>query len=117
MVGEQAIDLIAGRTYRFRFVHIQPDWRVHFTLLDERGISQWLPVAKDGAELSPALRRMAPARLLAGPGETADFEFTPAAPGTLRLEITTWGTGWHLLQELRVRPAASGYVPGSTREN
>ena len=111
------IDLMAGRTYRFRFVHIQPDWRVHFTLLDERGISQWLPVAKDGAELSPALRRMAPARLLAGPGETADFEFTPAAPGTLRLEITTWGTGWHLLQELRVRPAASGYVPGSTREN
>ena len=111
------IDLMAGRTYRFRFVHIQPDWRVHFTLLDERGITQWLPVAKDGADLSPALRRMAQARFLAGPGETADFEFTPAAPGTLRLEITTWGTGWHLLQEMRVHPAANGYVPGSTREN
>ena len=111
------IDLVAGRTYRFRFIHIQPDWRVHITLFDDRGITQWLPVAKDGADLSPARRRMTPARLLAGPGETADFEFTPSAPGPLRLEITTWGTGWHLLQNLRVRPGATGYVPGSTREN
>ncbi len=47
----------------------------------------------------------------------ADFEFTPQQPGSLRLELTTWGTGWHLPQELRVRPAATGYVPGATREN
>ena len=111
------IDLVAGRTYRFRFIQIQPDWRVHFTLFDARGIAQWLPVAKDGADLPPALRRVSTARLLAGPGETADFEFTPSAPGTLRLEISTWGSGWHVLQELRVRPGATGYVPGSTREN
>ena len=111
------IDLVAGRTYRFRFIQIQPDWRVHFTLFDDRGIAQWLPVAKDGADLPPALRRVSTARLLAGPGETADFEFRPSAAGTLRLEISTWGSGWHVLQELRVRPGATGYVPGSTREN
>ena len=111
------IDLVAGRTYRMRFVQIHPDWRVHFTLLDGRGLAEWLPVAKDGADLPPSLRRSGPSRWLAGPGETADFEFTPQRPGSVRLELTTWGTGWHLPQELRVRPAATGYVPGATREN
>ncbi len=111
------IELVAGRTYRLRFVHIQPDWRVNFTLLDDQGLVRWRPIAKDGADLAPALRRTAPARWLAGPGETADFEFTPAGPGVYRLELTTWGTGWHLPQEFRVRAARPGYVPGSTREN
>ena len=97
------IEMKAGRTYRLRIIHIQPDWRAHFTLLDHRGILEWRPVAKDGADLPESQRKLVPARLLAGPGETADFEFTPDAPGDVRLEITTHGTGWHLLQEIRVR--------------
>lgn len=96
------IEMKAGRTYRLRIIHIQPDWRVHFTLLDHRGLLQWRPVAKDGADLPEAQRVPLPARMLAGPGETADYEFTPTEPGEVRLEITSYGTGWHLLQLIRV---------------
>jgi hypothetical protein len=39
-----------------------------------------------------------------GPGETADFEFTPVAPGMLRLEFATMLAGWRLSVPLRVEP-------------
>lgn len=104
--GEQdpdPIDMRVGRTYRLRLIHIHPDWRAHFTLLNQRGFAEWRPVAKDGADLPTTQQTIVPARLLAGPGETADFEFTPSEPGPMRLEITSHGTGWHLLQKIRVR--------------
>jgi FtsP/CotA-like multicopper oxidase with cupredoxin domain len=91
----EELELQAGTTYRLRLIHIQPDWRVHFSMIGERGLAEWRPVAKDGADLPMSRRVNVPARLLAGPGETADFEFTPTA-GRYRMEITTWGTGWHL---------------------
>lgn len=97
------IEMRVGRTYRLRLIHIQPDWRAHFTLLDQHGFAEWRPVAKDGADLPATQRTPVPARLLAGPGETADFEFTPREAGPMRLEITSHGTGWHLLQKIRVR--------------
>ena len=97
------VEMKAGRTYRLRLIHIQPDWRVHFTLLDHRGLLEWRPVAKDGADLPQSQRAPAPARLLAGPGETADFEFTPREPGLVRFEISSHGTGWLLVQAIRVR--------------
>lgn len=97
------LEMQVGRTYRLRIIHIQPDWRAHFTLMNHRGLLEWRPVAKDGAELPAVQRVLVPARVLAGPGETADFEFTPKEPGEARLEITSHGTGWHLLQEIRVR--------------
>ena len=43
------IEMRVGRTYRLRLIHIQPDWRAHFTLLDQHGFAEWRPVAKDGA--------------------------------------------------------------------
>ncbi|HEX6644586.1 MAG TPA: multicopper oxidase domain-containing protein [Gemmatimonadales bacterium] len=98
------LELEAGRTYRIRLVHIQPDWRANFRIFDGRGgITEWVPVAKDGAELPAAERVAVPAALQAGPGETADFAFTPREPGRYRLEVTTPSTGWHVLQELHVR--------------
>jgi hypothetical protein len=60
-------------------------------------------VAKDGADLPPAQRRLQPSHLITGTGETADFEFTPTAPGNLRLEIKTQLPGWIIPIELRAR--------------
>ena len=99
---EPQLDLEAGVTYRLRLIQIQPDWRVHFSLLGGPGLAEWRPVAKDGAELPASRRVMTPARLLAGPGETADFEFTPTR-GKYRLEIATYGVGWHLPVEIEAR--------------
>ena len=97
------MDLVAGRTYRLRLININPDWRVIFSLMSDSGFVNWQPVAKDGADLPPAQRRERPAWFLTGPGETGDFEFSPASPGKLRLEVKTQLAGWIIPLELRVR--------------
>ena len=97
------LDLKVGRTYRFRLININPDWRVIFSLTSEVALQQWRPVAKDGADLPASQRRLRPSWLLTGPGETADFEFTPRAPGDLRLEVKTLLPGWIVPVEVRVR--------------
>ena len=86
--------LDAGKTYRLRLININPDWRVIFSLMSDSALAVWRPLAKDGADLPVALRTPRPAYLLTGPGETADFAFTPASPGELRLEVKTQLPGW-----------------------
>jgi manganese oxidase len=86
--------LKAGTTYRLRFININPDWRVIFSLMSDSALATWRPLAKDGADLPHSQRTARAAYLLTGPGETADFEFTPEAAGELRLEIKTQMPGW-----------------------
>ncbi len=83
----------AGTTYRLRFININPDWRVIFSLMSDSALATWRPVAKDGADLPASQRVERAAYLLTGPGETADFEFTPATRGELRLEVKTQVSG------------------------
>ncbi len=100
------IDLVAGQTYRFRIININPEWRIQFTLGTDTEVATWRPVAKDGADLPESQRTPRPAFLLTGPGETADFEFTPAAPGELVMDVRTRRAGWNIPVVLHVRPAA-----------
>jgi FtsP/CotA-like multicopper oxidase with cupredoxin domain len=97
------MDLRLGRTYRFRLININPDWRIVFSLTSDAALQQWRPVAKDGADLPVSQRRPRPAWLVTGPGETADFEFTPRARGDMRLEVKTLLPGWILPIVVRVR--------------
>ena len=97
------MDLQVGRTYRFRLININPDWRVIFSLTSDSALARWRPVAKDGADLPRSQRRVRAAWLLTGPGETADFEFTPRARGDLRLEVKTLLPGWIVPVVVRVR--------------
>jgi hypothetical protein len=97
------MDLKVGRTYRFRLININPDWRVIFSLTSESALAQWRPVAKDGADLPASQRGARPSWLLTGPGETADFEFTPRTREDLRLEVKTLLPGWIVPVEVRVR--------------
>ena len=97
--------LTVGTTYRFRIVHINPDWRVFASLMADSTVLQWRAVAKDGADLPVHQATVRPARVLMGPGETADFEYTPVAPGPLRLEFETMLKGWRLAVPLRVELA------------
>ncbi|CAN5344350.1 hypothetical protein BH18GEM1_BH18GEM1_11600 [soil metagenome] len=99
------IDLEVGQTYRFRLININVDWAVMFSLVSDGAFAEWRAVAKDGADLPPSQAIVRPAHLLTGPGETADFEFTPSAPGDLRLEVKTRVTGWYVPVVIRVRPA------------
>jgi FtsP/CotA-like multicopper oxidase with cupredoxin domain len=97
------LDLVAGTTYRLRLININPDWRVIFSLMSDRGLMEWRPVAKDGADLPPVQRGDRPAYLVTGPGETADFLFTPDRAGELRLEVKTQLPGWIIPIVVRVR--------------
>ena len=99
----EPMELAAGRTYRLRLININPDWRVIFSLMSDSTFATWRPVAKDGADLPASQRGPRPAYLLTGPGETADFEFTPAAPGDLRLEVKTQLPGWIIPVMVQVR--------------
>jgi FtsP/CotA-like multicopper oxidase with cupredoxin domain len=97
------LELTVGNTYRLRLININPDWRVIFSLMSDSALATWRPVAVDGADLPPGMRNERPAYLLTGPGQTADFEFTPAARGTLRLEVKTQLPGWLVPVEVRIR--------------
>ncbi len=99
------VDLVAGRTYRLRMININPEWRVQFSIVSDTSVAMWRPVAKDGADLPKSQRTLQPAFLLTGPGETADFEFTPASVGELQLNIRTRVAGWNIPVLLRVRSA------------
>jgi FtsP/CotA-like multicopper oxidase with cupredoxin domain len=99
----EPMELAVGKTYRLRLININPDWRVIFSLMSDSALATWRPIAKDGADLPPIQRHLRSAYLLTGPGETADFEFTPTAPGDLRLETKTQMPGWIIPVVVRVR--------------
>jgi len=99
------IELRAGRTYRFRLINIG-DARTYFALrrspADSSAVA-WRAVAKDGADLPASQAVWRSDRLLTGPGETADFEFGPAEPGDLSLEVDSPFVPWRLLLPVRIR--------------
>jgi FtsP/CotA-like multicopper oxidase with cupredoxin domain len=114
------VPLVVGTTYRFRLVQINPDWRVHVALRPAQGDSAatlpWRALAKDGADLPPAQAVVVRTPLEMGPGETADFAFTPGTPGLAHLVVAT-REGWTVRVPLRVRAAAArhGGEPRATR--
>jgi FtsP/CotA-like multicopper oxidase with cupredoxin domain len=106
----EPIELRSGATYRFRFMHISPDDQKRVQLsaraagaaatvgsaatVREAGEAggdpiQWRLVAKDGADLPPALARTMPADFRIDVGETYDFVWTPQRTGALTLRIVT----------------------------
>jgi manganese oxidase len=78
-----------GETYRLRLINISSNLDVTVSLGTPEEDLQWRAVAKDGFELPPSQRRLAPARLVFSVGETYDFEFTPQTTGTYRLRVRT----------------------------
>ncbi|MFN2398555.1 MAG: multicopper oxidase domain-containing protein, partial [Gemmatimonadaceae bacterium] len=101
----EPLELEVGTTYLFRLINIHPDWRVEFALGTDTTVVQWRPVAKDGADLPPAQATPRAAYLITGPGETADFEFTPTSVGNMRLQVRTRVPGWNIPIDVRVRNA------------
>jgi FtsP/CotA-like multicopper oxidase with cupredoxin domain len=88
--------LAAGRTHRLRLAQIAPDWRVIVTLGDSAGPAAWRAVAKDGADLPAPQATVRPARVVMGPGETADFLIRPDHAGTMTLAVATQLKGWQV---------------------
>jgi FtsP/CotA-like multicopper oxidase with cupredoxin domain len=87
-----ALNMKVGDRYRLRFINIhvyRPSMRMR--LLRENTLLTWRGVAKDGMDLPPDQSITGPAEIQMGNGETYDFEFSPTAPGDIRLDITNAG--------------------------
>jgi FtsP/CotA-like multicopper oxidase with cupredoxin domain len=81
------IALRVGETYRFRLINILTESSLRVALLRDDKPASWRAVAKDGADLPPALATARPARLTFMPGEIHDVEFIPESAGDLVLEF------------------------------
>jgi FtsP/CotA-like multicopper oxidase with cupredoxin domain len=96
------IILRAQRTYRFRLFNIG-DARTSFALRGmDSSVVAWRAVAKDGADLpaDQAVVRTDP--LMTGPGEIADFEFTPGEAQDLVLDVNSPFVPWQLSVPIQV---------------
>jgi manganese oxidase len=78
-----------GTTYRLRFLHMSPDESKVVRLLRDDQPIDWLPIARDGADLPPHQRGAARAARRIDVGETFDVEWTPAETGAYHLEVVT----------------------------
>ena len=88
--------MIAGEKYRLRLVSIHPEWRMTMTLRNDSTIARWRAIAKDGADLPLVQATWRPSHIVMGPGETADFEFTPSAAGEWLMEVKSAEAGWYV---------------------
>jgi FtsP/CotA-like multicopper oxidase with cupredoxin domain len=86
-VNPRPMHMTVGDTNRLRLVSIHSDELLAFRLGDDSTVARWTPIARDGADLPVALQREGAATIDMGPGQTGDFLFVPARPGTMRLEV------------------------------
>jgi FtsP/CotA-like multicopper oxidase with cupredoxin domain len=86
-VTPRPIIMTAGDTNRLRIVSIHSDELLTFRLGDDSTVARWTPIARDGADLPAALRRVGAATITMGPGQTADFLYAPERVGEMTLEV------------------------------
>jgi manganese oxidase len=96
------LELVAGRSYRFRFINIG-DFRTIIALVGDDGFPAARPIAKDGADLPAQQATTGILNLLTAPGETADYAVV-LEPGNYRLEFKTQLPGWIVPVRVFVRP-------------
>jgi FtsP/CotA-like multicopper oxidase with cupredoxin domain len=83
------LEMKTGERYRLRFINIhifRPSMRMR--LLGGDQLLTWRGIAKDGMDLPADQSVDGPSEIQMGNGETYDFEFSPTAPGDIRLDIT-----------------------------
>ncbi|HSE67071.1 MAG TPA: multicopper oxidase domain-containing protein [Gemmatimonadales bacterium] len=99
------LQMKVGETYRLRLIHIIPDWTARIRLMQGDSVLSWRALAKDGAELPAHRQTVRRSELIAGPGETFDFEYRPSAPGLIRLEVMQRTGVWKMAPlPIRVEP-------------
>jgi FtsP/CotA-like multicopper oxidase with cupredoxin domain len=80
------LEFHAGTRYRLRFIDILANNSIVINALQDGKPVEWIPIAKDGADLKPDQSIATPASLTIAPGETYDFALTPETSG--KIEFT-----------------------------
>jgi FtsP/CotA-like multicopper oxidase with cupredoxin domain len=98
------LEMKVGETHRLRLIDILPANDIFVSLMQDGAPAQWVPLAKDGADLPVGQRVPRAARTRLSVGETRDVLFTPSHPGELVLRFTPAARfpGW--TQRIIVRP-------------
>ena len=100
----EPLHLKSGVAYRLRLINMTPNnGGLQVSLLAGASPVRWRALAKDGADLPPAQGIEQEARQVVAVGETYDFEFQPAAPGDLRLEVLRPFSRTFAVAEVQVR--------------
>lgn len=86
-INPKPLRMTAGERNRIRLVSIHADMILYFRFGTDTTVARWTPLARDGADLPPALRAPKSALASMGPGETADYYFTPPRAGRMMLEV------------------------------
>ena len=100
----ESLPMRVGETHRLRFIDILPANDMLISLQRDDAPAEWVPLAKDGADLPLVQRVPRVARTRLAVGETRDVLFTPTEPGEWVLRFTTAPRlpGW--TQRIIVRP-------------
>lgn len=80
--------LVAGETYRVRFIDISSNEAHGAVLAGPQGNVDWRALARDGRTLPLNRQVVQPARFNTAPGVTLDFEFAPPTAGDYTLSLT-----------------------------
>ncbi len=99
------LTLKKGQTYRFRLINIAAHRGTIISIKHAGQLSSWKLIAKDGMSLRKDQQITTASTLVVSPGETYDFEFTPANSGDYNYEvfITKTDNKIKLAQLIRVR--------------
>ncbi len=101
----EPITLRAGTSYRFRFMNITLGAGSLRLRLVRAGFPvRWVPIAKDGYDLSDAQRRSRLSEEMLAVGETLDVRFSPEREGELHLELRRGNGALLVDQPVRVIP-------------
>ena len=90
------IALVAGTTYRMRFINITPvDSDLTYSIVDTSGTPlSWRAIAKDGRDLPPEQAAMKTSGDTITVGETRDYSFMPQKEGELYLQAASFQRMW-----------------------
>jgi FtsP/CotA-like multicopper oxidase with cupredoxin domain/uncharacterized damage-inducible protein DinB len=90
------IALVAGTTYRMRFINITPvDSDLTYSIADANGVPlSWQAIAKDGRDLPPEQETTKTSGDTITVGETRDYSFTPQKAGELYLQAASFQRMW-----------------------
>jgi manganese oxidase len=99
----EPLELRAGVRYRVRLIGLPAGPMRVISLLRGAAPASWRLLAKDGADVPASAAPPRPARQPVWVGETYDFEFTPQAGDSLRIEVLEPRTGRAPTFPVRVR--------------
>ncbi len=94
--------LRAGSHYRLRFIDILANNSIVINAVQDGKPIDWIPLAKDGADLTPIQSVATPASFTIAPGETYDFALTPAKSGEIELKYDLILLDEHITQIAKI---------------